>query len=310
MPKKKRSIQAYAFIDTNIFLDFYRGKNEASLSLLEKLSQVKDRIICTYQVEMEFLKNRQKQIKKILSDTKVVTDVSLPAALADTRLDVDFAAIKKDAKKASAKLEKHILKLLKNRENDRVYNVLKRVFTNVSAHVLTRKMPIRQKMKRLAWRRFILGYPPRKEGDTSMGDALNWEWVVHCAMQMPGRFYLVSRDNDYGCEHDGSYILNDQLMREFRDRVGNKSIVYTHKLSEALEALDVKVTSAEKKAEVENVIELIDISLPEHKGLTVGDLEAMGYSAMQIFEMIRRNMDATLARRKATAAANLPDWLS
>ena len=53
-----RPIQAYAFVDTNIFLDFYRTGNEASLSLLEKLKAVKDRILSTYQVEMEFLKNR------------------------------------------------------------------------------------------------------------------------------------------------------------------------------------------------------------------------------------------------------------
>jgi predicted nucleic acid-binding protein len=51
---QKRTIQSYAFIDTNIFLDFYRTGNEASLSLLEKLKTVKDRILSTYQVEMEF----------------------------------------------------------------------------------------------------------------------------------------------------------------------------------------------------------------------------------------------------------------
>ena len=53
---RRRPIKAYAFIDTNIFLDFYRSKNETSLSLLRKLDGVGERVICTYQVEMEFLK--------------------------------------------------------------------------------------------------------------------------------------------------------------------------------------------------------------------------------------------------------------
>ncbi len=56
---QRRPRQVYAFIDTNIFLDFYRQSNDATLRLLERLKPVRDRIICTYQVEMEFLKNRQ-----------------------------------------------------------------------------------------------------------------------------------------------------------------------------------------------------------------------------------------------------------
>jgi predicted nucleic acid-binding protein len=53
--RKRAPRQVYAFIDTNIFLDFYRDSNEATLSLLERLKPVRDRVISTYQVEMEFL---------------------------------------------------------------------------------------------------------------------------------------------------------------------------------------------------------------------------------------------------------------
>ena len=112
-------------------------------------------------------------------------------------------------------------------------------------------MDVRTKIKRRAWRRFILGYPPRKQGDTSIGDALNWEWIVECATQLQGRFYIVSRDADYGCEHGQSYYLNDQLKGEFRDRAGGKSIVYTRRLTDALKALEVHVTRQEVEAETE-----------------------------------------------------------
>ena len=37
------------------------------------------------------------------------------------------------------------------------------------------RMPEACRAIRLAWRRFLLGYPPRKANDTSIGDAVNWE---------------------------------------------------------------------------------------------------------------------------------------
>jgi hypothetical protein len=46
------------FVDTNSWLDFYRSQTGAGLSLLKHLEGVKDKIIMTYQVEIEF--NREK----------------------------------------------------------------------------------------------------------------------------------------------------------------------------------------------------------------------------------------------------------
>jgi PIN domain len=51
------------FIDTNIFLDFYRATGSADFKLLGRLKVIHDRIITSAQVEMEFQKNRQKLLK-------------------------------------------------------------------------------------------------------------------------------------------------------------------------------------------------------------------------------------------------------
>ena len=51
MPKK------LLFVDTNIWLDFYRARSEAGLSLLRHLDSIRNQIIMTYVVEMEFKKN-------------------------------------------------------------------------------------------------------------------------------------------------------------------------------------------------------------------------------------------------------------
>src|SRR5260370_15742140 len=48
------------FIDTNIFLDFYRVRGrESGLSILKHIDDNLERFITTNQVEMEFKKNRQ-----------------------------------------------------------------------------------------------------------------------------------------------------------------------------------------------------------------------------------------------------------
>ena len=50
------------FVDTNILLDFYRFRRESGLVLLQRFDKIHDRLITTYQVEMEFKKNRQRVI--------------------------------------------------------------------------------------------------------------------------------------------------------------------------------------------------------------------------------------------------------
>jgi len=248
--KKRKSIQSYAFIDTNIFLDFYRHNNEATLTLLEKLGTVQERVISTYQVEMEFLKNRQTTFLKAIREVSVEIKGAVPAVVTDTQTMEVLKNLRKDGKKRIKSLNNKVENVLKNpNANDRVYRVLEGIFASENSHVLTRDMPERKRIKKQASRRFRLGYPPRKDNDTSCGDALNREWIIECSKILRGRIYIVSRDGDYGCEHNEKFYLNDQLKKEFRDRVGNKSVVFTKSLSEALRGLKVQVTKKEEDAE-------------------------------------------------------------
>ena len=54
------------FIDTNIYLDFYRVRNKVSMAFLSHIDSVRDSVIMTYQVEMEFKKNRQTVIAETI----------------------------------------------------------------------------------------------------------------------------------------------------------------------------------------------------------------------------------------------------
>lgn len=253
MASRKKHV--HAFVDTNIFLDFYRANNESTLKLLEKLMGIKKHIISTYQVEMEFMKNRQQVIVDAFKNINTQQLPTMPAILADSRDSNSLKTLNKNASEKVKLIKKRILTLLKSpKASDTVYQSLDDIFHSPSKHVLTRDMNIRHKIKRLAWRRFILGYPPRKNSDNSTGDALNWEWIIHCGQQLPGEIIIVSRDSDYGATVEGKSFLNDHLLQEYKDRVGiRKRITYTTKLSEALKRLHVSVTKKEEEAEVSQI---------------------------------------------------------
>ena len=55
-------LQKLLFVDTNIWLDFYRARNETGLKLLQHAESVANRIIVTYQLESEFKRSRRTAI--------------------------------------------------------------------------------------------------------------------------------------------------------------------------------------------------------------------------------------------------------
>ena len=44
------AIQKLLFVDTNIWLDFYRARNEINLEFLQELEKIEAKIIVTYQL--------------------------------------------------------------------------------------------------------------------------------------------------------------------------------------------------------------------------------------------------------------------
>jgi hypothetical protein len=110
--------------------------------------------------------------------------------------------------------------------------------------------PLEKIIRKRAYRRFIQGFPPRKGKDTSFGDAINWEWIVHCAIESTSEFIIVSRDSDYGVTFDKKSFLNDCLLQEFRDRVSqNRQVMLFTRLSEALKLFKVRVSEEEQSEE-------------------------------------------------------------
>lgn len=243
------------FIDTNIWLDFYRARNDAGLALLKHVEAVSDRIIVSYQLESEFKKNRQTAILEGMQELKAPAQIPRPAIFSDAKSTQVLNRSLKEADRRVKNLKARLTKALENpSSNDPVYQACQRIFHKTDSLSLTRTDKTKIAIRRMAFRRFLHGCPPRKKNDTSFGDAFNWEWMVHCAQKENAELVIVSRDSDYGATFDNKVYVNDHLKQEFSERVSKKRklLLYT-RLSDALKHFSVPVTEKEVQAETEIV---------------------------------------------------------
>jgi hypothetical protein len=104
----------------------------------------------------------------------------------------------------------------------------------------------------LAYTRWVRNYPPRKDNDRTMGDAINWEWILHCSKISKRNVIIVTRDSDRDSDYgsintkERQTVINQFLMEEFKERAGSElKIRITQNLSEALEALNAGFTEEE-----------------------------------------------------------------
>lgn len=95
-----------------------------------------------------------------------------------------------------------------------------------------------------------MGYPPRKNDDNSIGDAVHWEWIISCAQNSTKDIIIVTRDSDFGAIVKGESFLNDWLAKEFKERVSRKRKIFlTDKLATAFKAIKLPVTKAMEEEE-------------------------------------------------------------
>lgn len=240
-------MNALIFIDTNIFLDFYRIRNsEVSMSYLKLINEHRNSIITGSQVEMEYKKNRQSVIVESQGRFKNPdwNNLSVPALLSEESEALKLNELRKEVASQQAAIKNKIDMILSSPiENDPVYKSLESLFQNPSDYNLSREHTERQKYRELAIKRFMLGYPPRKKNDTSVGDAINWEWIISCARKSNKNIFIVSRDSDFGVNLKSGSFINDWLSQEFKQRTSDKlEILLTTRLSEAFKKINVDVT--------------------------------------------------------------------
>jgi predicted nucleic acid-binding protein len=242
------------FVDTNVFLDFYRMPGASVKRQLEGLEHHVDRLIFGDQVRMEFLKNRQKVLLKAIGELKKpVGATGIPQVFSELQVSKTMTKHLKSADSRFKDLKLKGEKMLSDpSHNDPIYVSFNRLFNSKTKLNLCRPKKERFEVRSRARKRFVLGYPPRKSGDTSIGDSVNWEWIISCAINSERKphIMIVSRDGDFGVTTDSGVYLNDWLDREFKERVSRKrQIVLTNRLTDALKLMDEKVSEDDVRAE-------------------------------------------------------------
>ncbi|MGX5685297.1 PIN domain-containing protein [Chryseobacterium cucumeris] len=251
-------IDALIFIDTNVLLDFYRIRyNDVSMQLLDEIVKHKDLIITTFQVEMEFKKHRQlilgESYGEFIKNRNI--NFTIPQILRDNEEVNKLNAARNNIFNYQRALEDKFKKTYIDPENsDDVYIKLEEVFRHESQYILENQSELSEQIINLAKRRFDLGSPPRKDKDNSIGDAVNWEWILKCAENSEKSIIIVSRDSDYGRIFDKKPYINDFLAHEFYQKLkGGPKIILTNFLTDAFKYVQIPITDEMVKEE-QNII--------------------------------------------------------
>lgn len=158
--KKEKRLDALIFVDTNIFLDFYRmRKSDVSMKYLQEIENHRDLVITSSQVEMEFKKNRQEVILESIIEVKKPININLnvPTVLADAKAVDIIRKSKKTIEDQQKRLKLKIERILKNPSvYDPVYKSLQKLFKSNSSINLNRDNKARFAIRKLALKRFIL----------------------------------------------------------------------------------------------------------------------------------------------------------
>jgi hypothetical protein len=249
------------FIDTNIWLDFYRSRGaDLSIDLLEPVKTIANKLVVTYQIEMEFKKNRQVAMLEGIKELKPATFPRL-GIFSNDAATRGLLQCERDAKRYIETLRGNLNRTLKEPEkHDPVYQACEELFRKPGPLSLLRSDEARKEVRDKAERRYAQGFPPRKNNDTSYGDAINWEWMVRCAEAHKADLVIVSRDSDYGTIIDKEGFINDALKHEFKERVGEERSVFLYALlANALNQFQISVPKRAAAAEAEIALEKTSI---------------------------------------------------
>ena len=253
------------FIDTNILLDFYRApQSDLSLEVFDKLLEHSSTLIISEQVEIEFNNNRKRVIDEYIKHipTKIDNIALAPVLLSNT---VEAQKIKTEVEnltKDFEKLKKNLCSILDSpNEKDKAYQKIIPFF-NVNTAFSYKKTDIelQDQIFLKAIKRFHRGMPPRKKNDLYIGDALNWEWCLHCCTKdEKANLIILSRDDDFSespKRHDNP--INKVLEDEFKSRVGDEFYVKLERsLTKALNDIQISLTE-EQADELDEIQKISD----------------------------------------------------
>ncbi len=192
------------FIDTNIFLEFYRLSGE-DIEELKKLTKLLEdgtiSLFYTEQLEKEIIRNRDSIVNDSISLFKKVNfKISTPAFC---KLFAEFEEIQSLLKSANIKHSELIAKVTDKIETNELQadTLIKDLLNRAEQIEFTD--PIYYS----ALKRFRVGNPPGKKKVT-IGDEINWESLL-AGIPNNEELYFISGDGDF------SSPINDKILHSF-----------------------------------------------------------------------------------------------
>lgn len=211
------------FIDTNLYLDFYR-MGQDKLDELNKVFALHDygqlKIWLPELLKNEFWRNRSKVVADNIKEIEKDYKPSLPHIFRQHVDQKTFLKTVSDANRLKNKIFEDIQQQFKD-ETLAADLVIKKIFD--AAIKINADDATIDKGKR----RFDLGNPPGK--NKSYGDAVNWECLL-AAIPEGEDIYLITEDGDY----KSSFIkddMNEYLKYEWKTKKKSEPHIYA-RLSE------------------------------------------------------------------------------
>ena len=253
------------FIDTNILLDFYRApQSDLSLEVFNELLAHPDTLIISEQVEIEFNNNRKQVIEEYIKHIPVkIENIALaPVLLSNTEEAIKIKTEVENLTKDFKELKKTLRSILDSPdEKDKAYQKIIPFFNiDTDLNYKNAEAKLQDEIFLKAIKRFHRGMPPRKKDDLSIGDALNWEWCLHCCSEKDkANLIILSRDEDFAesPKRPDNPILK-VLEDEFKSQVGDGfDVKLERSLTKALSDIQISLT-AEQAKELDEIQKISD----------------------------------------------------
>ncbi|HBU8931464.1 PIN domain-containing protein [Klebsiella pneumoniae] len=211
------------FIDTNIYLDFYRAASDR-LSLFEELKKLRGALIISEQGYKEFQRNRTVQLTKLSAEIERTTSTSIytTAVVKDMAEHKEAIHLQSQIRKLGQELKMKIGVMLEPKPGDDPVLDAYEDLIKTSPPKPTRKDLIAK-----AEMRKILGNPPTSPDRHSVCDELLWEELIYYCNE---DLIIVSNDK--------TFTENKKILRdEFSKAHPGKKLEIVKSVSEALNIL-------------------------------------------------------------------------
>jgi len=260
------------FVDTNIYLDFYRAASDR-LSLFDELKKLKNTLIISEQGYREFQRNRTAQLTKLGADIERTSSISIytTAVVQDMVEHQEATRLQSQVRKIGRELKSKIEAMLEPKPGDDPVLDAYDDLTKTCAFIETKEELIIE-----AKTRKILGNPPTSPDRHSVCDELLWEELISFCNE---DLIIVSNDR--------TFTENKKILRDEFSKINpGKNLKIVKSVSEALKILG---TVSDRLESAEAEIDFNPKQLPSKMANTIMEI-AIGKSSPIILDIDHKSL--------------------